>query len=102
MSLPLVFRRLARRELDDSISWYENKQVGLGSEFLAEIEEHLKSIASQPQRFRQIRGEVRRVILKRFPYSIFFLLEIDQIVILAVFHERRAPQNIEGRFPTKD
>lgn len=98
MSLPLVFRRIARLELDESISWYENKQVGLGSEFRIEIEERLKRIASQPQRFRQIRGQVRRIVLKRFPFSIYFLPEND----LALFHARRAPQNIEGRFSTKD
>jgi toxin ParE1/3/4 len=102
MSLPLVFRRTARLELDETISWYENKQIGLGREFRIEVEEHLKTIASQPQRFRQIRGQVRRVVLKRFPFSIYFLPEVDQIVILAVFHARRAPQSLEGRFSTKD
>lgn len=102
MPLPLVFRRIAQIELDESVSWYENKQVGLGSQFRIEIERHLERIANQPQSFRQIRGQVRRIVLQRFPYSIYFLPEVDRIVILAVFHGRRAPQNLEHRFLTQD
>ncbi len=101
MPLPLVFRRIAQLELDESVSWYENKRMGLGREFRLEIEKHLEKIANQPQRFRQIRGQVRRVVLQRFPYSIYFLAEADRIIVLAVFHARRAPQNLEPRFLTQ-
>lgn len=102
MPLPLVFRRIAQIELDESVSWYENKRAGLGREFRAEIEKHLERIANQPQRFRQIRGQVRRVVLQRFPYSIYFLPEVDRIIVLALFHARRAPQTVESRFSTQD
>jgi plasmid stabilization system protein ParE len=102
MPLPLVFRRIAQLELDDSVSWYENKRTGLGKRFRIEIEKHLERIAHQPQQFRQIRGQVRRVVLQRFPYSIYFLPEVDRIVVLAVFHGRRAPHNLETRLLTQD
>lgn len=59
MRLPLVFRRTAQLELDESVSWYENKRVGLGGQFRIEIEEYLERIADQPQQFRKIRGQVR-------------------------------------------
>ncbi len=98
MPLPVVFRRIAQLELDESVSWYENKRGGLGGEFRIEIEKHLERIANQPQQFRQIRGQVRRVVLQRFPYSIYFLPEDDRIIVLAVFHARRAPQNLERPF----
>jgi plasmid stabilization system protein ParE len=81
MPLPVVFLRIAKLELDESVSWYENKRVGLGSEFRIEIEKHLERIANQPQRFRQIRGQVRRVVLQRFPYSIYFLPEVNRIIV---------------------
>ena len=101
MPLPLVFRRIAQLELDESVSWYENKRVGLGSQFRLEIEKHLERIATQPQQFRQIRGQVRRVVLQRFPYSIYFLPEVDRVIVLAIFHARRAPQDLERRFLTQ-
>jgi hypothetical protein len=48
MPLPLVFRRIAQVELDESVLWYENKRVGLGRQFRIEIEKHLERIADQP------------------------------------------------------
>lgn len=102
MPLPLVFRRIAQLELNESVAWYENKRAGLGREFRIEIDKHLRRIASQPQQFRQIREQVRRVVLQRFPYSIYFLLEGDRIIVLAVFHARRGPQHLERRFLSQD
>jgi plasmid stabilization system protein ParE len=97
MSLPLVFRRTAQKELDESVAWYENKRVGLGGEFRTEIEKYLERISNQPQLFSRIRGQVRRVVLRRFPYSIYDLPESDRIVVMAVCHARRAPENLERR-----
>lgn len=102
MPLPLVFRRIAQVELDESVAWYENKRAGLGREFRIEIEKHLERIADRPERFVQVRGRVRRVVLKRFPYSIYFLPEVDRIIVLAVFHARRAPRHLERRFLSQD
>ncbi len=98
MSLPLVFRGTAQLELDEAIAWYEKKRVGLGRQFRMEVERHLERASDQPQLFRRIRGKVRRVVLQHFPYSIFFLPESNRIVVLAVFHFRRAPQQLERRF----
>jgi plasmid stabilization system protein ParE len=97
MPLPLVFRVIAQLELDESVAWYENKRVGLGAEFRNEIEKRLQRIAIHPQQFRQIRGQVRRAVLQRFPFSIYFLPEVYRIIVLAIFHARRAPRNLERR-----
>ena len=102
MPLPLLFRRVAQFELDEAVAWYENKRAGLGREFRIETDKHLRRIANQPQQFRQIRGQVRRVVLQRFPYSIYFLLEVDRVIVLAIFHARRAPQNLERRILSQD
>ena len=98
MPLPLVFRRITQIELDESVAWYDKKRAGLGREFRIEIDKQVRRIANQRQQFRQIRGEVRRVVLQRFPYSIYFLPEVDRIIVLAVFHAKRAPQHLERRF----
>ena len=41
MPLPVVFRRIARQEMDESVAWYANQRAGLGLEFAAEVEELL-------------------------------------------------------------
>jgi plasmid stabilization system protein ParE len=97
MALPIVFRRIARRELDESISWYEVQRVGLGLEFAVEVDTFLQRIAETPEQFPQSRGEIKRAVLRRFPYTLHFLTEPDRIVILAVFHVKRNPRTVEGR-----
>lgn len=97
MSLPIVFRRVARIEMDEAIAWYEYQREGLGLEFTTEIDTYLRRIANNPEQFPKIRSEIRRVVLHRFPYTIHFLDEANRIVVLAVFHAKRNPRVLEGR-----
>jgi len=97
MSPPIVFRRVAKLEMDESIAWYESRRVGLGMEFAAEVDRFLQRIGDKPEIFPQVRQEVRRAVLHRFPYTIHFLPESDRIVVLAVFHAKRNPRILEDR-----
>jgi toxin ParE1/3/4 len=97
MSLPVVFRRIARLELDESIAWYDAQQPGLGVQFAAQIENLLERISDSPQQFRLIRNEIRRAVSTRFPYTVHYLAEKDRIVILAIFHVKRSPTQLEDR-----
>ena len=96
MSLPIVFRRIAKLEMDESIAWYESRRAGLGLEFAIEIETFLPRISENPEQFPRVRGEIRRAVLRRFLYTLHFLLESNR-VILAVFHVKRNPRTLEGR-----
>ena len=97
MPIPVVFRRIARLELDESIAWYDTQQPGLGVQFAAEIEKLVTRISDSPQQFRRIRNEIRRAVSTRFPYTIHYITEKDRIVILAIFHVKRSPTQLEGR-----
>ena len=98
MKRRLVLRRVAVREFDDSIAWYENQCEGLGQEFRAVIEQYFQRIADNPEWFPKVRGEVRRaVVLRRFPFVIHFLIESGCIVILSVFHTSRSPEQLKSR-----
>ncbi len=97
MALPIVFRRIARLEMDKSIAWYESRRAGLGLEFAVEVETFLVRIAETPEQFPRVRGEIRRAVLQRFPYTLHFLIESNRVVILAVFHVKRNPRTLEGR-----
>ena len=94
----VVFRRIAKREFDDAIWWYEDRRAGLGQDFATAIERQLERIASSPEQFVRVRGEIRRAVLRRFPYSIYFLAEEHQIAVLAIFHAKRDPDHLENRF----
>jgi plasmid stabilization system protein ParE len=98
MSFSVVFRQIAKREFDDAISWYENRREGLGRDFSVAVEQLLGRIALSPNQFACVKGVVRRAVLRRFPYSIYFVVEADRILVLAIFHARRASKHLEDRF----
>jgi plasmid stabilization system protein ParE len=97
MSLPIIFRPLARLEMDEAMGWYRKQRAGLEAEFKDAVDQMLARIAATPLRFGPVRGEVRRALLRRFPYAIHFVPEPNVIVVLAVFHTRRDPHHLEGR-----
>ena len=98
MKRGLALRRVAEKEFDDSIAYYENEREGLGQEFRTAIEHYFQRIADNPEWFPKIRGEVRRaVVLRRFPFVIHFLIEAERIVILSVFHTSREPEQLKYR-----
>jgi len=97
MKRGLVLRRVAEREFDDSIAWYEAEREGLGLKFRATIEEYFQRIADNPEWFPEVRGEVRRAVVRRFPFVIHFLIEQERIVILSVFHTSREPEQLKHR-----
>jgi len=91
MTLRVVFRRATRAEFDAAAMWYEDRQTGLGTEFVSEIDHAVELASSHPDRFPVKHGNIRCVQARRFPYSVFFRPEADRIVVLAVFHARRDP-----------
>ena len=95
---PYVLRRIAERELDSAIEWYDRERSGLGQEFKTTIKLYLDRIAQNPEMFPRVREEVRRaVVLRRFPFVIHFLVEPERVVILSVFHASRNPEHLKRR-----
>ena len=97
MSLPIIFRPIARLEMDDAMGWYQKQKEGLEAEFKDAVDQLLERIAAAPLRFGPVRGEIRRALLRRFPYAIHFVPEPNTIIVPAVFHPQRDPRHIEGR-----
>lgn len=91
MTSALVLRREAVNDLQQAYSWYEQRREGLGSAFLAALDQTLRAIQLRPESFPVAAGEVRRAVLHRFPYAVFYQLNRDQILVLAVFHASRKP-----------
>ena len=91
MTLAVVFRRTAHRELDEAALWYEERRPGLGVEFISEINRAIYLVTENSDRFPIMHRDVRCVRARRFPYSVFFRAESRRIVVLSVFHARRDP-----------
>jgi len=79
----------AKEEMIASAKYYDKKAPDLGNEFLDEINRIVDEIAISPNRWPIIESNIRRVILKRFPYSIFYIEKEKEIIILAIAHQKR-------------
>lgn len=91
MSLPVIFHRAASIEFIEASTWYETKRAGLALEFIAEIDRCVTLASQYPAQYAFVRGDIRRVVANRFPYSIYFRAEKNRVVVLAVFHSSRDP-----------
>ncbi|HEX4646796.1 MAG TPA: type II toxin-antitoxin system RelE/ParE family toxin [Verrucomicrobiae bacterium] len=77
---------------------YYNQQVaGLGDGFVDEVEAGIKRILKEPEVWRVIKDDVRRYLIHRFPYGIYYTIEGDAIVIWAVKHLHRDPDYWQHR-----
>jgi toxin ParE1/3/4 len=97
MNLSVTFHRAASAEFIEASAWYETKRVGLAIEFMAEIDRCVSLVSENPLQFAVVREDVRRVVVNRFPYSVYFRAEKHRIVVLAVFHGSRAPAIWQSR-----
>jgi plasmid stabilization system protein ParE len=81
----------AECDLEDALDWYE--QLGARSRLGRAIELGISQIAESPPRWREIEPGVRRLVMRKFPYSIVYAWhpDQDQLVILALAHHKREP-----------
>ena len=94
----VTFRSIAQLEFHEAAVWYDNKSPGLGLQFIESVENLVEQISRNPEIFPKVSNQTRRAILRRFPYTIHFIVENDQIVILAVFHASRDPSHLQDRY----
>ena len=97
MARDLIIRSKAEAELVDAFNWYENQVSGLGSDYLNTVDAALSGIQRNPAVHPIVHGKVRRCLVRRFPYAIFYLIEPTKIIVLAVFHVRQNPTDWNER-----
>ncbi|RZN41532.1 MAG: type II toxin-antitoxin system RelE/ParE family toxin [Methanophagales archaeon ANME-1-THS] len=88
---PVVFLPQAEQEMLEAARFYESQTVGLGVDYLSEVERAVQTIAESPTTWPVIEGELRRRLIRRFPFGILYRIEPEEIVIIAVAHLRRRP-----------
>jgi len=84
-------------DIEAAFEWYESEQSGLGLEFLNEIRATHLRILDEPLKYAVLRSGIRRAITRRFPYGIYFSIEDDIVLIIAVLHTARDPAEWQFR-----
>ena len=95
MSLRLIVRPEAEADIREIVQWSEEKQSGLGWQFAEEAGESIRRALGNPRAYRLMRRQpqVRRILPRRFPYRIFYLLREGVLVVFAVIHGKRRETN---------
>jgi plasmid stabilization system protein ParE len=97
MTAPLSIRSEAEVEIQEAYGWYEAQRPGLGDEFLAAVRQALAAVERSPRQYPIVRGKVRRALLSHFPYSVLYLAEPENTVVIACFHGKRDPRRWYSR-----
>jgi len=85
----ILIRRAAEIEILEAFVWYEEQLEDLGFEFLQTLDEAVLSLQNSPQSHQIVYQNIRRVLLRKFPYAVFYVFENDKIVVLACLHQKR-------------
>ena len=84
---------LFRSDIQSIFDWYESQEPDLGEEFLKSLRQRLEAIRSFPESCQIIYRDVRRAVVSRFPYLIFYVVQPTRVIVLAVLHQSRNPAN---------
>ena len=93
----LISETRADLDVESAFAWYENERTGLGLGFLGELRAAYDRIAGGPLGYQALRSGIRRALLRRFPYAVYFVIEGDAVVVIAVLHASRDPADWQRR-----
>lgn len=94
---PVSFEREATEDALEAYDWYERQRPGLGARFRDALDSAIRRIAEAPTTYPIIRRNVRRVVVHRFPYAVYYRVYPEGISVIAVFHGKRNPRILRDR-----
>lgn len=97
MSRTFIVRPRAEADLGKAFRWYEEQRLGLGLDFLKEVEHAFERIAELPLGAVVLYRNARRVLVKRFPYGVFYVVNETSVRIVAVAHHSQDPSEWKNR-----
>ncbi|NJD20730.1 MAG: type II toxin-antitoxin system RelE/ParE family toxin [Gemmatimonadetes bacterium] len=92
MAHPIRIRPQVEAEISEAMAWYGDRVPGLDGAFLRALTVALVRVSEVPESYATIRGAVRRAILRKFPYAVYYVFDGVEVIVLACIHERRSPE----------
>jgi len=93
----VVFRAAATVDVEAAYEWYESQRRGLGREFRTEVDAAVELISGTQLAFPLVRRNIRRALLRRFPYALFYRVVGDEAVVEACIHGKQHPRAWRSR-----
>ena len=97
MSYEVQIRRAAELDLAEAQLWYESRRSGLGTEFSSEVSRVIDRLSETPLICQIVHRDVRRAIVRRFPFLVWYRVIDAVVVVLACTHSRQAPDKAMAR-----
>lgn len=97
----LVIWPEAEDEVGETARWYELQETGLGRDFLRAFRAATAALRRTPFHYQLVFADARRVLLRRFPYAVFFEVHGSEVVVLACMHTARDPREWQRRVTTR-
>ncbi len=87
----------AADDLRTAVDYYAEESLGLAAEFLLEFDRVCSMLSGSPEIGSPTSRGNRRLVMQRFPYSVYYRVDDDRVLVLAVGHHRRHPDHWLGR-----
>lgn len=97
----LVLLPAAEQDIADAMAWYDSQSQGLGDVVLSEVEACFARILPRPARYPVAYGPFRRALVRRFPYVVYFRVDADELLVFAIYHQRRDPATLRTRLSSQ-
>ncbi len=97
MAVRIDFTPEASEDVAEAFSWYERQRRDLGREFEEELERALAILRSMPSTGSPVYRMLRRALMARFPFALYYAVESEVVVVHAVLHHRRDPRTWRRR-----
>jgi plasmid stabilization system protein ParE len=89
VSWRVIIRPNAEADVLEAWLWYESQRAGLGDELLIDIRAAIRRLETDPERRPFYYRDFRRLLMRRFPYKLFYRLEGDRVMIFRILHAKR-------------
>ena len=87
----VIFLEEAEQELLEAALYYEKQASGLGKKFMDEVYQSIDAVVDFPLNCQKFTADIRRKLLKRYPFGVLYRIDNNQIVIVAVMNLKRKP-----------
>ena len=91
MPYRISYKPLARAESADAYDWYAQPTIKMGAGFRTDIRRTESFLKTNPTIYAKVDGNIRRAVLSKFPYSLFYTIDGDTVTVLSCFHQNREP-----------
>ncbi len=92
--MTVVLRPEAEADVAAAHDYYYEAEPDLAQQFIDELDRLLLRLSEFPRSAQPVQGYevVRRGLLRRFPFAVFYIQGDDEIIVLRVVHTARSPQ----------